>query len=132
LDLKLATSDPIHVSDPTTVARLRDIAASVNQRDVPGVPIEIDTSRAKILRRAANDASNYYFFQGPIRTIRATTFLDRPFLIFRTAVVDLGGVDLAIDIYMDRARFSSRVVPTAGDMVSGTLWLQGYLSETSV
>jgi hypothetical protein len=93
---------------------------------------EVDTSRAKIFRRAAQDASDYYVFQGPVRTIRSTEFLNRPFLIFRTAVVDLDGDGLTVDIYVDRARFQSRTVPTAGDIVSGTLWLQGCLMASIV
>ena len=47
------------------------------------------------------------------------------------AVVHLDGSDLLVDICVDRARFGSRAIPTAGDMVSGTLWLQGCLSEES-
>ncbi|HYW44832.1 MAG TPA: hypothetical protein VE959_18365 [Bryobacteraceae bacterium] len=109
LDLKLAAPVPVRIT-----------------KDHAGV----DTSRAEILVRAAQDASDYYVFQGPVRTIRKTDFLDRPFLVFRTAVVDLDGDDLAVDIYVDRARFRSRTVPTAGDMVSGTLWLQGCLEDS--
>ncbi|MEX2263087.1 MAG: hypothetical protein WD696_14120 [Bryobacteraceae bacterium] len=90
---------------------------------------EPDTSQAKILARAADDASDYYFFRGAVRSIRNTDFLDRPFLVFRTAVVGLDGDDLAVDIYVDRARFQKRAVPAAGDMVSGRLWLQGCLAE---
>ncbi len=91
--------------------------------------VEVDASRAQGLMPAAQDNSDYYIFQGPVRTIRKTDFLDRPFLVFRTAVFALDGDDLAVDIYVDRARFGSRSVPTAGDMVSGTLWLHGHLSE---
>jgi hypothetical protein len=79
--------------------------------------------------RAAQDAPDYYRFQGSVRGIRDAAFLDRPFLVFRTTVVDLDGDDLAVDIYVDRARFRSRSEPVAGNMVTGTLWLQGCLSD---
>lgn len=91
--------------------------------------MEVDISRAKILVPVAEDAPDYYVFQGSVRDVRTTAFLDRPFLAIRTAVIDLDGGDLAVDIYVDRARLRSRSVPTRGDMVAGTLWLQGCLFD---
>jgi hypothetical protein len=49
-----------------------------------------------------------------------TGFLDRPFLVFRTAVADLDGDDLVVDVYVDRAPFRSRYVPKAGDIILQT------------
>ena len=36
-----------------------------------------------------------------------------------------------VDIYIDRARFRTDLLPAAGDMVSGTMWLQSHLSDNS-
>jgi hypothetical protein len=36
-----------------------------------------------------------------------------------------------VDIDIDRARFRTDLLPTAGDMVSGTIWLQSHLSDNS-
>lgn len=58
-------------------------------------------------------------------------FLDRPFLVFRTAVLDLKDEDFTVDIYVDRARLESRIAPRIGDVVSGTLWLQGHLPDAN-
>ncbi len=129
LDLKLATPEPVRITNPETAAHFRETAAASGRAYGPAEPVEIDTSRAKILMGAAKDAPDYYCFEGPVRTIRKTDFLDRPFLVFRTAVVDLQPGDFLVDIYMDRARFQPGMTPTAGDMVSGTLWLQGCLTE---
>ena len=130
LDLALATPKPVRITNPETVAYMREAERAATGTASSGPDYaQVDTSQAKILVRAAEDASDYYLFQGPIQTIRSTTFLDRPFLVFRTAVVDLDGDDLAVDVYVDRARFRSRPIPTAGDVVSGTFWLQGCLVE---
>jgi hypothetical protein len=130
LDLKLAAREPVRIRNPETVGRMREIerSATGTAESDPDY-VEVDTSRAKILVPAADDCSDYYMFQGLVRSIRSTSFLDRPFLVFRTAVRDLDGDELAVDVYVDRARFHSRTVPTAGDMISGTLWLQGCLDE---
>ena len=129
LDLKLATPEPLRITNPETVAEMREAerAATGEAWSRPDY-VEVDASRAQDLMPAAQDAPDYYIFQGPVRTIRKTDFLDRPFLVFRTAVVHLDADDLAVDIYVDRARFGSHVIPTAGDMVTGTLWLQGCLA----
>jgi hypothetical protein len=71
--------------------------------------------------QSAKDAPDYHSFQGAVTAIRRADFLDRRFLVFRIAVFDLKNDDLAVDLYMDRARFGSCVIPTAGEMVSGTL-----------
>jgi hypothetical protein len=130
LDLALATRKPVRITNPETVAKMREPESSATGAMASSPDyVEVDTSQAKILVRAAEDASDYYFFQGPVRMIQSATFLDRPFLVFRTAVVDFQGGDLAVDIYMDRTRFLTRAIPTVGDVVSGTLWLQGCLVE---
>ena len=129
-DLKLVTREPLRITNPETVAEMREAErAATGQAWSRPDYVEVDAIRAQLLMPAAPDASDYYIFQGPIRTIRSTEFLGRPFLVFRTAVLHLDGDDLAADIYVDRARFGSRAIPTAGDMVSGTLWLQGCLTE---
>jgi hypothetical protein len=130
LDLKQVISQHIRITNPETVAGMREAerAATGQAWSRPDF-VEVDTSQAKILMHAAEDASDYYLFQGQVRSFRETDFLSRPFLVFRTAVGNLGGDDLDVDIYVDHARFGSRAVPTAGDHVSGTLWLQGYLAD---
>ncbi|SRR5579883_1602358 len=93
--------------------------------------VKLDSSRARMLARAAEDAPDYYLFRGSVQMVRSAAFLERPFLVFRTAVVGLDREDLAIDIYVDRSRFLSRPIPTAGDIVCGSFWLQGCLVESS-
>jgi hypothetical protein len=132
LDLKQVTSQHIRITNPETVARMREAERAATGQAWSGPDfVEVDTSQAKILTHAAEDASDYCLFQGQVRSIRETHFLSRPFLVFRTAVGDLGGGDLDVDIYVDHARFGSSAVPTAGDHVSGTLWLQGYLTDAA-
>jgi hypothetical protein len=130
LDLKMTPSEPVRITNPKTVAAMRQTerAATGQAWSAPDY-VEVDASHTRILTRVAEDASDFYFFQGLVRTIRSATFLDRLFVIFRTALLDLDGEDLAVDIYVDRARFKTSTVPTAGDMVTGTLWLQGCLTE---
>lgn len=131
LNLKLAAPEPLRITNPETVASMREAErAATGQAWSPPDFVEVDASRTRYLVQAAPDASDYYFFQGAVTAIRKADFLDRPFLVFRTAVFDLKNDDLAVDVYTDRARFGSGAIPTAGDMVSGTLWLQGCLVET--
>jgi hypothetical protein len=130
LDLRPAPPERVRIANPETVAAMREAErAATGQAWSPLGYVEVDASHTRILTRVAEDASDYYIFQGPVRAIRSAAFLDRPFLIFRTAVLDRDGDDLAVDIYLDRARLHSRNVPAIGDMVSGTLWLQGCLTE---
>lgn len=132
LDLKLATPERLRINNPETVAEMRkaERAATGEAWSSPDY-VEVDASRAKGLMSAAPDAPDYYIFQGSVTTIRKAEFLDRPFLVLRTVVFDLEGDDGAVDIYVDLARFASRALPTVGDMVSGTLWLQGCLPNES-
>jgi hypothetical protein len=133
LDLKIATPQRLRITDPGTVAEMRE-----TERTVTGQPwspidcVDVDTSSAKGLMPAARDTSDYYIFRGPVRAVRKANFLDRPFAVFRTAVLDRDGEDLSVDIYVDVARFQGRSRPAIGDMVSGTLWLQGCLETASV
>jgi hypothetical protein len=129
LDLTLSTKK-LRITNPETVAEMREAERAATGRARHHTDyVEVDSSRAKILMEAGPDASDYYFFQGPVRSIRDAEFLSRPFMAFRTAVLAAGSDDLVVDIYVDRARFGSRATPVAGDVVSGTLWLQGCLAE---
>lgn len=130
LDLRLAKREPVRITNPELVAEMREAERRSTGQAASSLDyVEVDASQTNILLRADQDARDYYAFQGIVRTLRKTDFLDRPFLVFRTAVLDLATGDLEIDIYVDRARFQSRAIPTAGDMASGTLWLQGCLAE---
>jgi hypothetical protein len=133
LDLKMATPQHLRITNPETVVEMREMerAASGEPWSPPDY-IEVDTSRAKGLLPAAADTSDYYLFQGPVRAVRKANFLDRPFAVYRTAVLDHNSDDLSVDIYVDQARLKGRSAPAIGDMVSGTLWLQGCLAEASV
>ena len=125
-DLKAATERRLRVTNPETVAQMREAErAAFRQVLSPPEYVEVDANHAQGPMPVAPDASDCYFFQGPIRRVRQTHFLERPFLVFRTALLHIEGGDLEVDIYVDRARLGSRAVPTAGEVVFGTLWLQG-------
>ena len=68
-------------------------------------------------------------FHGPVRQIRSSAFLDRRFLVLRTAVLEVEDGELAVDIYVDYVGFQADAVPAVGDVISGTLWLQGCLAD---
>jgi hypothetical protein len=131
LDLKQATGGVVRISNQETVAHMRkaEVAAAGQPSSSPGY-IEVDMSGAQGLMPVGPDARDYHFFHGRVSSVRNADFLDRPFLVFRTAVLQALDGDIGVDIYIDRARFGSRPVPTEGDVVSGTLWLQGQSLET--
>jgi hypothetical protein len=128
-DLKRSAGERVRITNPKTVADFRE-----SERAIAGEPwsppeyVDLDLSQARGIMAAADDTSDYYVFHGTVRQVRHSSFLDRPFLTFRTDVLDAEASDIAIDIYVDRERFRRKEIPAVSENVMGTMWLQGYLA----
>lgn len=68
LDLKLAAPEPVRISNPEISAEMREAERAATGSVSSNVGyVEVDTSPAKILLRAAEDAFDFYIFDGPVR-----------------------------------------------------------------
>lgn len=119
-------AQPIIISDPETIRLYR----STDEDDPNDLsPITVETKGMAAFFPIEEWDRDEYQFQAPVKQVTETALFEQKTWRIRATIghhmEDDSDIDL--DIYVPEKSLRGGKVPEAGDDISGTLWLQGYL-----